>query len=224
MKAYPGFLFSLFLGATVTDAGVDSSGTVTTVTNFKGTSLVAATGIASVTVKSASKANLKFGQYVLKVLTSTTLGIYLLSDIDIARGTAGVYVDDTLQLTESTITITASTGSDLTDLGLTITGGAGSISMTVGDTATFSVLPLSQKSSSIVVGASPTTFPAFGALLLAQQRATGEMFEIEAHNCVGGGLPINLSENAFSEPELTMSCLYDATQNRVFTIRHILPS
>jgi len=224
VKAYPGFLFSLFLGATVTDVGVDTAGTTSTLTNKLGTSVVATAGIASVSVLAASKANLKFGKYVIKVLTSSTVGIYLLSDIDISRGTDAVYTDDTLALTLSTVTITAATDTDIASLGIKLVGGAGPISMTVGDTATFEVLPPSTKSTSIVVGKSTDTFPAFGALLLAQKRATGEMFEIDAHNCVGGGLPVNMEETAFSQPELKMTCLYDSSLDRVFTIRHILPS
>jgi hypothetical protein len=225
VKAYPGFLFSLFLGASVTDAGADTAGTTSTLTNKYGSSVVnASTGIASVSVLAASKANLKFGKYVVKVLTSTTVGIYLLSDIDITRGTDAVYTDDTLALTLSTITITSGADTNVADLGIKFSGGSGTIGMTVGDTATFEVLPPSTKSSSIVVGKSTDTFPAFGAVLLSQKRATGEMFEIDAHNCVGGGLPINMEENAFSQPELKMTCLYDSAKDRVFTIRHIVPS
>lgn len=225
VKAYPGFLFSLFLGATVTDAGVDSAGTVTALTNVKGTSLQhATTGIASIAVKAAQKANLKFGKYLLKVLTSTTVGLYLLSDIDITRGTDVVYTDDTLLVTLTIATITSAGTIAMDNVGLELTGGSGTIGMTVGDTASFSVLPPSTQSSAIVVGKATDTFPAFGALLLSQKRATGEMFEIDAHNCVGGGLPISMEENAFSQPELKMTCLYDSSLDRVFSIRHIKPS
>lgn len=224
VKAYPNFLFELFLGATATDASNDAAGTVSTVTNVKGTSAVAAAGIASISVKAAQKANLKFGKYIIKVLTSTTIGIFLLSDIDANRGTDVVYTDDSLQLTLSTITIAAATGVDIDSLGLTITGGAGPIAMTVGDTAEFEVLPPSSKNTNIVVGRSTDTIPAFRALLLAQKRATGEMFEIFAPNCVGGGLPINLAENAFSEADLKVAILYDQSQDKVFSIRHIVPS
>lgn len=223
VKAYPGFLFQLFLGATVTDAGADTSGTTSTLTNKYGSSMLAATGLASVGVLSASKANLKFGKYVIKATTSTAFKIYLLSDIDISRGTDGAYVDDTLEV--ATVTgVSTGANSDVADLGLRFVGGASATAFVVGDTATFEVLPPSSKSSSIVVGKSTDTFPSFGALLLAQKRATGEMFEIDAHNCVGGGLPISLEENAFSQPELKMSCLYDSALDRVFTIRHIFPS
>jgi hypothetical protein len=223
VKAYPGFLFSLFLGATVTDVGVDTAGTISTAVNKYGSSMIAATGILTPAVLTASKANLKFGKYVIKATSATAFKVYLLSDIDIARGTDGAFVDDTLEV--ATVTgVATGANSDVADLGLRFTGGASATAFTTGDTATFEVLPPSTKSSSIVVGKSTDTFPAFGALLLAQKRATGEMFEIDAHNCVGGGLPINLEENAFSQPELKMTCLYDSSLDRVFTIRHILPS
>ena len=224
VKAYPGFLFSLFLGASVVDASADTAGTISTAVNVKGTSIIAATGLASITIKAAQKANLKFGKYVIKALTSTTLGVYLLSDIDISRGTDGIYEDDTLKLTLSTITIASTAGTDVDELGLTMTGGASATAFVVGDTASFEVQPPSERSSSIVVGKSTDTFPAFGALLLSQKRATGEMFEIDAHNCVGGGLPINMEEQAFSQPELKMTCLYDSTLDRVFTLRTIKPT
>lgn len=223
VKAYPGFLFELFLGATVSDAGADSAGTVSTLTNKKGSSMQAATGLASVSVLTASKANLKFGKYVIKATAATSFKIYLLSDIDISRGTDAAYVDDTLEVAEVT-GVSTGANSDVADLGLRFVGGASATAFVTGDTATFSVLPPSTKSSSIVVGKSTDSFPSFGALLLAQKRATGEMFEIDAHNCVGGGLPISLEETAFSQPELKMTCLYDSSLDRVFTIRHIFPS
>ncbi len=224
VKAYPGFLFSLFLGATVTDATADTAGTISSARNVKGTSVLAATGIVTPTVLVGSKANLKFGKYVLKALTSTTLGLYLLSDIDITRGTDVVYTDDTLALTVTIGAVSTATAVDVAAVGLTFTGGASATAFVAGDTAEFYVSPPSTKSSVIVVGKSTDTFPAFGAVLLSQKRATGEMFEIDAHNCVGGGLPIAMEENAFSQPELKMTCLYDASLDRVFTIRHILPS
>lgn len=223
VKALPGFLFSLLLGASVTDAGADTAGTVSVPANFFGTSLISAVGIATIAVKPSMKANLKFGKYMLKVLTATTVGVYLLSDIDSTRGTDVTYLDDTLRLDLATVTIVAVTGTDIDSLGLTLTGGAGPIAMTVGDTASFEVLPPSTNSSQIVVGGSTDMFPNFGALMLSQKRATGEMFEITAHNAIGGGLPLSMEEQAFSQPELKMSCLYDATLDRVLTIRHITP-
>lgn len=225
VKAYPDFLFSLFLGSTVTTAGVDTAGAVTALTNQNGTSLQhATTGIASIAVKAAQKANLKFGKYLLKVLTSTTVGLYALSDIDNARGTDIVYTNDTLLVTLTIATITSGGTIAMDAVGLELTGGSGTIGMTVGDTATFQVLPPSTSSTSIVVGASTDSLPNFGAVFLSQKRATGEMFEVDAHNVVAGGLPISFEEMAFSQPELKMTCLYDSALDRVFSIRHILPT
>jgi hypothetical protein len=95
---------------------------------------------------------------------------------------------------------------------------------TAADTAEFEVKPPSTTSSAIVVGASTATFPSFGALLMAQKRATGELFEIDALNCLASGLPIALEEQAFSQPEIKMQCLYDSTNDAVFKMRAYVPS
>lgn len=224
VKAYPGFLFELFLGATVTDTGVDTAGATTALTDQLGGSIVdATTGIASVSVLAASKANLKFGKYTIKATSTTAFKVYLQSDIDITRGTDAAYVDDTLEIS-GPHTITSATDTDIAALGLRFAGGSGTIGVTVGDTATFEVLPPSTASTAIVVGKSTDTMPNFGALLLSQTRATGEMFEMDAHNCIGAGLPISFEEQAFSQPELKLTCLYDSSLNRVFSIRHVQPS
>ena len=224
VKAYPGFLFELFLGATVTDAGVDASGTVSTPSAGTGALINATTGLASVTIiPSTGAANLKFGKYALKATSATAVKLYLLSDIDIKRGTDGSYVDDTLEVSgPHTVSDTGGT-TDISAYGLRLTGGSGTVALTTGDSVMFEVKPPSTSSSSILVGASTTTFPAFGALLMAQKRSTGELFEIDALNCVASGLPIALEEQAFSAPELKMVCFYDSVADAVFKIRHYLP-
>lgn len=223
VKAYPGFLFALFLGASVTENGVDAAGSVSAVANATGSSVSnAVTGFDSLTVKAAQKANLKFGQYIVKALSATTLGIYIMSDIDNNRGTDVDYTDDTLQLQLATITLANGVDTDIDSLGLTF-GGGSAVAMITGDTAYFSVKPPSAKSSEIIVGRAGDTMPDFEAIMYAQKRATGEIFEIVAHNCVGGGLPIGFEEQAFSQAELKMTCLYDQSLNRVFTLRHIKP-
>lgn len=224
VKAYPGFLFELFLGATVTDAGADTAGAVSTPIAGTGALINASTGLATVTVLAASKANLKFGKYALKATSTTAVKLYLLSDIDIQRGTDGAYVDDTLEVSGPHTVADTSGTTDITAFGLRLTGGSGTVALTVGDSITFEVKPPSTLSSEIVVGAAGMSIPAFGALLLAAKRATGEMFEIDAYNCVASGLPIQLEEFAFSQPELKVQCLYDSARDAVFKMRHILPS
>lgn len=225
VKVYPGFLFELFLGASVTDSGVDASGTISTPVDATGGTVIdAVTGLATITViPTTGAANLKFGKYVLKATSASAFKIYLLSDIDIARGTLGAYVNDSLEVS-GPHTVVSAANTDVAAYGLRFGGGSGTIALVIGDTATFEVKPPSASSSLIKVGSSTTSLPNFGALMLGQKRATGEMFEIDALNCVGGGLPMNLEEQAFSQPELKMTCLYDATEDAVFKIRHILPS
>ena len=222
VKAYPGFLYELFLGATVVESGADSAGSTTGFVDYKGVSIKDATnGISAVNVSAANKANLKFGKYMLKATGAAAVDIYIASDIDLRRGTDVPYEDDLLKITATPVTIAA--GSNVVaSLGLDFVG-VGTPAFVVGDTAYFEVLPPSTKSSRITVGSSYTALPNFGAIMFAQKRATGEMYEIEAFNVVGGGLPIALDEQAFSQPELTMTCLYDSSRDAVFEIRHIVP-
>lgn len=227
VKAYPGFLFTQFLGGSVTDNAAETTGSVSNsgvAVNVKGTSVVAATGIATIAVKSGSEASAKFGKYVIKAVSATTVDVYLMSDVDIARGGAGAYQSDLLKITATALTITASTGVDVPNFGLTITGGAGTIALVTGDTATFSVRPINTGSSDITIGSASTSLPAFGAVILAQKRATAEMFEVEAFNCIGSGFPIAMDEFAFSTTELKVTCIYDTTNDAVFKIRSVIPT
>lgn len=224
VKAYPGFLFELFLGATVTDSGVDAAGATANFANGQGTSVFqATTGIASVSVIPTTGApDLKFGRYVLKATSTSAVKVYLRTDIDITRGTDASYVGDDLEVS-GPHTITSGANTDVAGLGLRFAGGSGTIALVVGDTAIFEVKPPSSKSSLIKIGGAADSFPEFGADLLAQKRATGELFEIMALKCVGNGLPMALEENAFSQPELKAICQYDSVEDAVFKIRHFVP-
>lgn len=224
VKEYPSFLFELFMGKAPTDAGVDAAGSVSTVTNKNGTSIVAATGLASVSViPTTGAANLKFGKYVVKYASATTLNIYASSDIDFARGTDESYDSDAL-LVGTTGTIATGGNTDVASLGLRFVGGAGTIAFTSGDTATFDVLPPSTKSMSVVIGATSDVFPEFGAIMYAKKRGNLEMLEVEAYRCKGAGLPLGFEENAFSEAEIKVEAFYDSTANGVIEIRHVSPS
>jgi hypothetical protein len=224
VKEYPSFLFELFLGKAPTDSTADTAGTVSTVTNKSGTSIVAATGLASVSViPTTGAANLKFGKYVVKYASATTLNIYCSTDINFARGTDEVYDSDVL-LVHTTGTITTGGNTDIASLGLRFVGGAGTIAFSSGDTATFEVKPPSTKSMEVTIGASSDVFPEFGAMMYAKQRGNLEMFEIDVYRCKGVGLPIGFEENAFSEAEVKVEAFYDSAQNAIMKIRNISPS
>lgn len=224
VKEYPNFLLELFLGKAPTAVGVDSAGTVSTPVNKVGTSIVASTGLASISViPTTGAANLKFGKYVLKYASATTLNVYVSSNIDFARGTDEDYDSDVL-LTQVSGAITTGGNTDLATLGLRLVGGAGTIAFVAGDTATFEVLPPSTKSMSVAIGSNSDVFPEFGAILMAKKRGNLEMFEIDAHRCKAVGLPISFEENAFSEAEIKVECFYDSTLDKVLSLRHITPS
>lgn len=225
VKAYPGFLFAQFLGASVTDNSAEPLASVSSLVNAKGTSVLSATtGIASVGVVSGSEADVKFGKFVVKAASSTTVDVYMYSDVDAARGNAVAYQSDLLKITATALTITASSPVTIPNTGIQLSGGSGTIGMTVGDTATFSSRPKNTASSDIRVGASATTLPAFGAVLLGMKRSSGEMVEIEAYNCVASGFPIPMEEMKFSETEIKMSLLYDSAQDAAFAIRTVVPA
>ena len=226
VKAYPGFLFTQFLGGSVTDNAAEASASVSALTNVKGTSVLqSTTGIASVAVKSGSETDVKFGKFVVVAVSATTVDVYLMSDADIARGNAGSYQNDGLKITASPLTITTgAVHTTIPNFGVELIGGSGTIGMTTGDTAIFSSRPINTGSSDIVIGKSTTALPAFGAIILAQKRSTGEMFEIEAFNAIASGFPIPMDEFAFSTTEIKVTCMYDTTNDAVFNIRSVIPT
>lgn len=224
VKEYPDFLFELFLGKAPTANSAEASGNASTLTNKKGTSTVAATGIATVSVKSGSEADLKFGKYVVKVASATTVDVYFSSDADINRGTDGEFQNDALKITASALTIATTTAVTIPNFGLELTGGAGTIAMTTGDTATFEVRPINDKSMTVTIGATTDEFPEFGAIVMAQKRGNQEMFEIDCLRCKGIGMPLGFEEVAYSEAEIKIKAFYDSAQNAVFKLRHVTPT
>lgn len=223
LKEYPDFLFELFLGKAPTANAAETSGSVTALTDVNGTSCVGTTGIASADLKSGASASLKFATYVVKVVSATTVDVYAMSNVDAARGTDWDFQNDSLKITASPLTIVASTAVEIPGTGIELEGGSGTIGMTVGDTAVFSTKPVNTKSMDVVIGSTTDVFPEFGAICVAKQRGNGEMVELDIFRCKAVGLPIGLTENEFSEAEVTAQAYYDASKNGVFKIRHVNP-
>lgn len=224
IREYPDFLFQIFLGKAPTENTADTAGTPSTAVNKKGTSVIAATGLASVTVKTAAKTDLKFGKYVIKAVDTTHVDVYFSSDADIGRGTVASFQNDLLKVTATPLLISTGATVDLPSFGLTLTGGATATAFVAGDTATFEVLPPSSKSMQVTVGSITATYPEFGCIIMAQKRGNQEMFEIDAFRCKGIGFPIGFKENSFSEADLKVKAFYDSVQDGVFRLRHISPS
>lgn len=225
VKEFPDFLFTLFLGKAPTANSAETSGNVSTITDLYGTSTVdASTGIASVSaIATTGPANLKFGRYLVKVVTSTTVDVYCLSDVDFLRGTDAEYTGDALK-THASQTITSGADTNLTTLGVKLTGGSGTIGMTVGDTATFEVRPINTASITARIGVSGDTNPEFGMVCVTQKRGNGQMFEVDLFRCKGAGLPLGFDEFKWAEADIKVEALYDSTKNGVFDIRHVTPT
>ncbi|AHZ84646.1 hypothetical protein Bb109J_c1956 [Bdellovibrio bacteriovorus] len=221
-KEYSNWMYMLFLGATPTAIAESANGQVTALTNKFGT-LVAATGLASIEAKVGSESSLKFGKYVVEAASATTVNLYASSDIDFKRGTAKTFVDDSLKINAAPLTITTGAKTDVPGFGLELTGGAGAIGMTPGDTAVFEVLPPLEEAMEVTIGGASDTFPEFGAIMLAQQRSNGEMFEIDAFRVKAAGLPHSLQEKKFAEAELKATAFYDATKNGIAKLRWVKP-
>ena len=228
VSQYDDFLIEAAYGKAPTANAAEATGSMTALADKSGTVIDATTGIASVGVTSGDHADLKFGRYVVKVVSGTTVDVYVSSDVDFARGTDGSYSNDLLKITPTPITIPGTSATvALADYGIEFTGGSGTVDLetagAVGDTATFEVRPPNSKSMDVVIGGSTDVVPEIGMIIYAQQRGNGEMLEILCHRVKLGGLPFGFSKNEFSVAEITAQAFYDSTANAVMTIRHITP-
>lgn len=224
-KQYEDFLFEVFLGKAPTANSAESGGSVTTLANKNGTSVVdSSTGIASVGVKSGSEADVKFAAFIVKAVSATTVDVFASTDVDFARGTDKEFENDLLKITASALTITTSTAVEVPGFGVELTGGSGTIGMTSDDTATFESRPINDKSMDVRIGGTTDVFPEFGAYVYSQKRGNGEILEIDVFRAKAIGLPIGFAEKAFAEPEVTAQAFYDSTLNGVFDVRHVTPS
>jgi hypothetical protein len=224
VSEYPDFLFTLFLGQAPTVAAASATGTVSTAANKLGTSVVqTVTGIASIAiVPTTGSADLKFGKYVIKAASPTTVDVYMSTDLDSARGAAATYQDDLLKITASPLTITtAGVITAIPGIGVQMVGGSGAIAMVAGDTATFEVLPPSNKSLSVNVGAANSVFPEFGMIAMAQRTGDKRMLELDIYRCKGAGLPFGLQPNAWNEADIKLGVFYDGLKDGVFKARYI---
>jgi hypothetical protein len=224
-KEIPNFLFKVLLGKEPTEVLADP-GNVTTLANIKGTSVFdATTGIASVGVKSGSEDDVKFGKYIVKAVTATTVDVYGQTSVDFRRGTDKQYVDDTLKITATPLTITGTAGvTELPDFGIEFTGGSGTVDMTPGDTAEFEANPPSITQMDVTVGELGVCIPEFGALVTAQKKSSGEMWLFDCFKVKALGFPFGLEEKAFNEAELKATLLYDSVKDGVMKARYIDPT
>jgi hypothetical protein len=220
LREYPPFLFEVLLGKAMTENSAETSGSVSAIADVNGTSCVnASTGIASVAV--INKGNVKFGTYVVKVVTSTTVDVYAYTDVDFAQGTNTTYENDLLKITASPLTITQSGDVTIPNYGIKLTGGSGTIGMTPGDTARFTARPINTVSHEVVIGSSSEVFTDFGLLIAAQRPGDNYMIYVDCYKVAGAGLPIAMNESAFSEASVTLQLYRDTSRNGVYRLERV---
>jgi hypothetical protein len=223
VKSLPDFLFTLFMGGTATTTNSSATGTVSTLVNVKGTTAFSATiGVATVTVTTAG--DVKSGQYLVVAASATTVDIYALSSVEFQRGTVEDYVNDSLKITSSALTITMGGTTAVTGFGITLTGGSGTIGMTTGDSFKFTLDKAHGGLSDIVLGASGSTFPEHGQIVVAEKRSNGAIFEMDLYRCIGSGFPIPMSEKTFTISQMKIALLYDSARNGVIKIHTQAPA
>ena len=220
---YPDFVFTLFLGNAPTTNAAEAAGSVTAITNVKGTSVVSgANGSDAIEITSGDAADVKFGKYIIKATAAQVFDLYVDSDVDIGRGTDGSYTNDAL-LIASGLSV-ASGDAIVADWGLTFSK-VGTPAFTTGDTAEFYARPINTSSMDVTIGSQANqSFPNFGAIIMGQKLGSGEMIEAEAYNCKAVGMPLNFARNAYSSAEVTVKMLYDSAKDGVIAVRWIQPS
>ena len=221
LREYPPFLFEALLGKSVTSNAAETAGNASTLTNKNGTSVVAATGVATASVKAGSEADLKFTGFIVKAVTSTTVDVYATTNLDFNQGTATTFGGDLLKITASPLTITASTAVTVPDYGVELTGGGGVIAMVADDSATFDTRPINTGSENVVIGSTSEVFTNFGLIVTASRPGDAEMTLIDCYNVAGSGLPINFTENAFSEASVTLTMARDTARNGVYELTRV---
>lgn len=224
LREYPPFLFKTLLGKAMTENSAETGGSVTTLTNRQGTSVVASTGIATVGVKSGSEADVKFSGYVVKAVSATTVDVFAYTNLDFANGTDKTFENDLLKITTSPLTITTSTAVEVPGFGVELTGDSGTIALVTDDTATFDAKPINTESQSVIIGSSTEVFEDFGMIITAQRPGDKYMTYLDCFRVSGSGLPISFTENAFSEASINMSLYQDSERDGVYEFTRVKAS
>jgi hypothetical protein len=211
VKESPDMLYSLFGGATITKTAASATGTVFSLQNANGTSVFdATTGVASATVKTGSEADLKFGHYVVRAVSATTVDVYAMTDLQFQTGTAINFEDDELKITASALTIATGAAVEVPDTGIELTGGSGSISMTQDDTAVYQVIAEHGGISTIDIGKKGLTFPNHGLILYGKERSDATIFAIEIFKAqASAGMVLPMSESDFQITDIAVKALID---------------
>lgn len=188
----------------VEDANGDVAGAVTALTNLVGTSLAnPTTGLAAPTIVAAT--NPKFGEYLVKAASPTTVNVYLDNDLD---GVA--YVDDSLKITASPLTITTGAATVIPGTGIELNGGSGTIGLTASDIARFSAKPINNYNYDYYLGAAGASKKEFGLRVFMEKLDGNKYRTMYFPRVKANGISPTSPEKDFSTFETELTVLYDA--------------
>lgn len=207
-KEFPPEVLAIMFRNTPTETAAEASGTVSAPTNKKGTSVVAATGIA--TIATTVGGTLKEGRYVIKATTATKFKIHSYSSID-----GKTLIDDTTG--ECTVEYTGSTGTaiPIAELGITITCGASATAFTPGDTATFYIhRPNAGYVTTDIGGSTPGKY--YEVWMFFQETTKRELSYVQYYRCLVSKGAWNNPIKDFHSMEYTITPTMDpANSNKI---------
>lgn len=203
LRQFPNALIEIATGTKPTVIAAEAAGSVTALKDANGTFIDAVTKVASVGLKSGSTVDVPFASYTVEAVSATTVDVYVHSDVDFAQGTDKLFQAGTQKVNSAPLTISTGAATEIPDFGIELTGGSGTIALIVGETATFESKPANSSSRIVNIG-SPLARPQnIGLMAYTQRKSDGSMYKINVYNALVAGLPLTLTEKAFSEAEVT---------------------
>jgi hypothetical protein len=221
IKEYPDWVMTNYAAAKITTTAASATdGTVTALVNKEGTSVFdASTGIATVTLESGENDNMKTGAFRIIAVSATTVDVYAVSNFQFTRGT-DLYADDnTMKITTSPLTVTSGSTTSIPGTGMEITGGSGTIALVAGDVSEYHVASPHNGLSKVEIGVDGYIFPEHELYIFGKQRADGRAVYIHCPKAVcTSGMTWNFSQGDFSNTDISVDLLNDATLGNVATI------
>ena len=197
------FLTPWVAGSEVEVAAGEAGGSITSILNAKGTSVVSAVGIASVAVGTAT--DLAPGNYKVVATAAATIDIY--ADTNVTGQVE--YQDSNLKINSAPITIPAA--STVEFQGIEFTGDTGPVALVVGDIATFTVSPISNYKLQSFLGKTGACQREFELTIYAECNG-GKIRSTNYPRCIAAAdTSLKFPEKEWAAMEATIQVLKPAT-------------
>jgi hypothetical protein len=211
---YPVAVVEHMTGGIKTTYVSDASGEVVDEENVNGiTAYSATTGISAVALSGTTEA--KWGEYVVKAKTASTVSVYAMSNVSFNDGTDEDYTDDTLLIADD-LSISNSGDTQVPNFGFYFTGGS-AVAMTIGDTFRFRIRRPNKSGYKVVVGGLNTEWEDVGIIgVPAKKKDIYRM--IDVFKVKISGLPYSLKDGEYSSYQVTAKLQYDSSKGGYFEL------